>query len=523
MSHWILAPVLFPALAAIILLLSARASKATHQIVSVLSTTAVLVASIALVLYANEGTRDVYALGGWPVPFGIVLVLDRLSALMVLLTTIVGMGAVLYAVRGWDQRGKNFHALFQFQLMGINGAFLTGDAFNLFVFFEILLIASYGLLVHGGGIRRIKAGLHYVIFNLTGSALFIIALGLLYGSLGTLNMADMSVRISELDPHDIALVRATGLLLFVVFSIKAAVLPLYFWLPGTYSAASAPVAALFAIMTKVGLYSILRASTLLFGANAGELAHLAEPWLLPAGLVTMLCASLGALSSKDLRGLISYLVIASVGTLLIAFALPGVASLSAAMYYMVHSTIIMAALFLVADLVGRSRGAYDDLLESARPVARPAALGSMFFIGAIAASGMPPLSGFFGKLFILESAVGHEKAAAVFFVILLGGLIGLVGLSRAGSVIFWKTAPTVDGENRDEIEHGENGDAATPAVDVTLADLVPPALLIALTALMVVAAGPIYEFMHDLAAQTLDVDGYIRAVFALAENVEVTP
>ena len=217
-----------------------------------------LLMAVGLVVQANSGALLVYQLGEWPAPFGIVMVLDRLSALMVLLTYLVAVPVLWYATGGWDTRGRHFHALFQFQLMGLCGAFMTGDLFNLFVFFEVLLIASYVLLVHGQGRERFRMGIHYVVLNLSASGLFLIALAMVYSVTGTLNMADVGLQVAQLSGDNAQLAQAAALVLLAVFGLKAALVPLYFWLPGTYAAASAPVAALFAIMTKVGVYSIIR-------------------------------------------------------------------------------------------------------------------------------------------------------------------------------------------------------------------------------------------------------------------------
>jgi len=504
-NHWIVVPVILPAFTAVFFLLTARADRAMHRAVSVLATLAVLGVAVALLRWVGLGDREVYALGDWPVPFGIVLVLDRLSALMVLLTSVVGLGSLLYAVQGWDTRGRNYHALFQFQLMGLNGAFLTGDLFNLFVFFEVLLIASYGLLLHGGGRARVQAGLHYVIFNLAGSALFVAALGLIYGALGTLNMADLAIRVADVSAADAPLVRSAGLLLLVVFSVKAAALPLYFWLPGAYSAASAPVAALFAIMTKVGIYSILRVYTLVFGPEAGLLADLALPLLIPAGLLTTAAAIVGVLASRELRGLCSYLVIASVGTLLIALGIPGPEALAAALYYLVHSTLVMAGLFLLAEVISQERGAAGDALVPGSPVARPALLGSLFFVAAVAVAGMPPLSGFFGKVLVLKSALASPHVVWIYAVVLGGGLLGLVALSRAGSNLFWKTG-------------GEAPEGTV--VPAGAGALLPVALLLALTGALVLAGGPVYDFMERTAAQLMDAGGYVDSVMGTTTGRE---
>ena len=347
MSHWIIAPVILPAVLAAILTLAMRHHPSLQRVFSIAGVLAVLAIAIGLTVKASSGAIEVYELGNWQAPFGIVLVLDRLSALMVLVTAVLALLVLLYAVgTGWDQRGNNFHALYQFQLMGIFGAFLTGDAFNLFVFFEVLLIASYGLMIHGGGRRRLKAGVQYVIYNLLGSTLFLFALGTLYAVTGTLNMADLAVRAAEIPVEDSALLRVGAMLLFLVFAIKAALLPLHFWLPETYAEAPAPVAALFAIMTKVGAYAILRTYTLVFGPDLGATAALIDQMLIYAALITLVAGMVGILGAKRLGRLAAFAAIGSMGTLLIALAGFRPETTAAALYYMIHSTLAGALLFL---------------------------------------------------------------------------------------------------------------------------------------------------------------------------------
>ena len=318
MNHLVVMSILLPALAAGLLLAVGDRRLAATRSISLGATLLTAVCAAMLMAQAATGMHQVYLLGDWPAPFGIVLVLDRLSALLLLLTGIVAVAACAYAACGWDSRGGYFHVLFQFQLMGLNGAFLTGDLFNLFVFFEVLLIASYCLLLHGLGLPRLRAAMHYVVLNLTGSAVFLIAVSLLYGVTGTLNMAHLAERLTQLPPADVLLAHAAGLMLLGIFGLKAALLPLHFWLPAAYSSASAPVAVLFAIMTKVGVYAIVRVSTLVFGADGG-IAHFA-PWLLPVALTTLAVAALGALAADRLSACAAYLTVCSVGTMLAAFA-----------------------------------------------------------------------------------------------------------------------------------------------------------------------------------------------------------
>ncbi|TQD39557.1 monovalent cation/H+ antiporter subunit D [Lysobacter aestuarii] len=446
--HLPVLPILVPLLFAAAMLLSERRGILVQRALSAAGLACLLAISVALVAVADEGRITAYLLGDWPARLGIALVVDRLNALMVLTTTLLGAACLLHACGGWDRRAIHFHALFQLQLAGLNGAFLTGDLFNLFVFFEVMLIASYGLLLSGGRGPRMRAGLHYVVFNITASTLFLIALGLLYGLLGTLNMAEMGQRVAQADPANLALIRAASGILLVVFCAKAALAPLYLWLPNAYARAPAAVAALFAVMTKVGIYAVLRVYTLVFGGLAGDtpaamLADWAWAWLLPAGAVTLVLATLGVLASSSLRMLVAFLVIASAATLFIAFSLGTTATLAAGLYYLVHSTFVAAALFLVADLIRRQRGAAGDNLDRNGPLRHNALLGLLFAIGAVSVSGMPPLSGFIGKTLLLD-AVPAASMAWVWSVILLTGLLTVVALARTASQVFWRAEPWPD-------------------------------------------------------------------------------
>jgi multicomponent K+:H+ antiporter subunit D len=492
MNHWLILPVLLPLFAGCALLL---VGERLQRGLSLLATLALLPLAAVLLQQADSGVVQFYALGNWQPPFGIILVLDRLSALMIAATALLASLSLIYAVRGDDQRGKRFHALFQFQLLGLNGAFLTGDLFNLFVFFEILLIASYALLLHGGGAGRVRAGVHYVVLNLVGSAFFLIAVGTLYGITGTLNMAHMAERVAQLSAEQAPLVRAAALLLLVVFGLKAALLPLYFWLPKAYAEASAPVAALFSIMTKVGIYSILRVYTLIFGEQAGELANLAQAWLWPLALAGIVAGALGALAATTLQGLLSYLVVVSAGTLLAAIALGTPEALSAALYYLLHSIWVAGGLFLLADLIARQRGEKSGRLVQGPALLQPHLLGGAFFFGAIAVAGLPPLSGFLGKLMLLRSVTAGSEAIALWSVVLVSGLVTIVALSRAGSTLFWRTGLSVLGSaNREPVK------------------MLACFGLLASAPLMVVAARPLITYAQATAAQLLDAGLYRQAI-----------
>ncbi len=497
MSNWIVVPVILPALTACFLVIALRHHLGRQRLVSIGSTAALLVVSIGLYSMAADGTPQAYLLGNWPAPFGIVLVLDRLSATMVLLTSALALAAVLYASAGWDEKGRHFHALFHFQLLGINGAFLTGDVFNLFVFFEVLLIASYGLALHGGGPPRLKAGFQYVAINLIASTVFLFAVGLIYAVTGTLNMADLAEKVPQVAPENVALLRTGALLLFSVFAVKAALVPLHWWLPMAYAAAAAPSAALFAVMTKVGAYSILRVYTLVFGAEAGPAADIAAPLVLPAALITLAVGTVGVLASRRLVDLICYSLVASMGTLLIALGTFDALSAGAALYYLVHSTFISAVLFLIADQIAERRGELADRLVAAALMRRNILFAALFFLAAIGMVGMPPLSGFIGKLLILDATRGSPDIAVIWGTILVTSVLMTVGFARAGSVLFWKKA---DGQRR-------TGKTGISAVQLTAIFA-----LLFVTAALTVLAGPVMDEMNATAGQLFEPSRYVRAV-----------
>ena len=440
MEHLIIAPILIPAFAGMLLLLEVRERQPLRRLTGLVSALVLIPVAVGLYSQAAGGDIQVYKLGDWAAPFGIVLVLDKLSALMVLLTSLLALPALLYASRADDKRGANFHALFQFQLMGINGAFLTGDLFNLFVFFEVLLMASYGLALHGRGRARVKAGIHYVVLNLIGSALFLVALGLVYGTTGTLNMADYAVKVGQLDGGALELARIGGLLMWVVFGLKAALFPLYFWLPATYANATAGVAALFAIMTKVGVYAIARVQGLAF--LDGPLAGLGRDALWVLALLTLLLAAIGVLGARRLGEMVAYLVVMSVGTLMAGLSWGSPEAMGALLYYLIHSTLVCGGLFLLTDLVARGRGKLGDQLVAGPAPPGRAGLATLFFLGAIAVIGLPPLSGFMGKVALMQTV----PSPLYWLFLLLGGLLAMVGMSRAGSTLFWRA--TGDGRAR---------------------------------------------------------------------------
>ncbi|WP_375260739.1 monovalent cation/H+ antiporter subunit D [Palleronia sp.] len=513
MTHWIILPVVLPALLAAAMILVARFHPEVERTLSLAGLAALLGIAAGLAWQASDGTVTIYQLGAWQAPFGIVLVADRLSTYMVLLLAILSLLVMLHAIgSGWDKRGRHFHPLFQFQIMGIAGAFLTGDVFNLFVFFEVLLIASYGLIVHSGGARRVRAGTQYVLYNLLGSTLFLFALGTLYAETGTLNMADLAGRVAMIDPGASASIRVAAVLLLLVFAVKAALLPLHFWLPAAYSNAPGPVAALFAIMTKVGAYAIIRIYTLVFPPQLEVTAGLHEVWLLPLALISLAIGMIGVLAARSLDRLVAFAVIGSMGMVMTAIGLMNEAGLTAALYYIAHSTFATAALFLLVDIVAERRGA-GARIEGAAPMVGGPLLGGMFFAAAIAMAGLPPLSGFLGKLLILDAAFDSPLMAWVWAVVLAASLVAVVGFARAGSTVFWKPQQLAhDMDDLPSEEHISAADRVGRGHKAPALPLVAAGGFVGLLIAQTVFAGPMTAYLRATVDQLMQPDAYISQV-----------
>jgi multicomponent K+:H+ antiporter subunit D len=531
-AHLIVAPVVLPLLAgAAMLVIGGERQRAWQAAIGLVSTFGLVGIALALAVGADatpNGLVGVYRLGDWPAPFAIVLVADRLSALMLLLASLIAAAAIVFSIARWQRAGPHFHPLFQFLLMGLDGAFLTGDLFNLFVFFEVLLVASYGLALHGSGPARIRAGTHYVVVNLAASLLFLIGVSLIYGVTGTLNMADIAARIATVPADKRALFEAGAGILGIAFLVKAGMWPLCFWLPSTYAAASPPVACVFAILTKVGAYVVLRLWLLLPGAETGP-GQFGGDWLVAGGLATVAFGAIGSLASQDMARLASFSVLVSSGTVLAAIGMGGVDLTSGALYYLASSTLALAAFFLLIELVERgrepgadvlavTREAYgddeppeDDEAEGTVGLAIPATMGllGLAFAGcALVIAGLPPLSGFVGKFALLSAALdtkdvpGGVPGAAVplaswvfLALLLISGLAALVAMVRAGIRVFW-LAP----------------DRAVPAVG--LIEIAPVGALLLLCAVQTVAAGPIMHYAAATAQSLHAPHDYVRAVLA---------
>ncbi|AZO41582.1 monovalent cation/H+ antiporter subunit D [Mesorhizobium sp. M7D.F.Ca.US.005.01.1.1] len=531
-GHLMIMPIVLPLAAGAFLLLLDERRHVTKAVISLVSALALMVIAIALLRSADNAaasasaaTTGVYLLGNWPAPFGIVLVLDRLSALMLVLTSVLALASLAFSLARWHKAGPHFHTLFQLLLMGLNGAFLTGDLFNLFVFFEVLLAASYGLVLHGSGPLRVKAGLHYIAVNLAASSLFLIGVSLIYGVTGTLNMADLAQRIPAVPAQDRMLLEAGAAVLGIAFLVKAGMWPLSFWLPGAYSAAAAPVAAIFVIMTKVGIYILLRLSLLLFGVDAGATAGFGDSWLLFGGMATIAFGSIGVLASQAVGRLAGFSILVSSGTLLAAIGMADARVTAGALFYMVSSTLTIGAFFLLIELVERVQDpaanvlsvtmeAYgDDMEEEVAEqeeigVAIPgtlAVLGICFAACGLLLAGLPPLSGFIGKFALLTAMVRPDPVAdggviagstwVLIALLILSGLCALIATMRAGIQIFW--API---------------EGTVPRV--LLLEIAPIAFLLTLCLLMTVQGGQMMRYM-EATAQSLHLPAdYLRDVLS---------
>ena len=453
-----------------------------------------LFTAINYLIFASSGQISVYNLSEWAAPFGIVLVLDQLSALMLVLTYGLAVPVMWFASKEWDERGRYFHAMCHFLLMGLTGAFLTGDLFNLFVFFEILLMASYVLLLHGQGKARFQLGIHYVTINLLASALFLIGLGMIYGSVGSLNMADVArlMPLLEGDQHRIAV--AGGLLLFTVFGIKAAMLPVGFWLPKTYAVATTPVAALFTIMTKVGIYAILRVNGTVFDDAISR--EILQYILLPIGLITSVYGVIGAMGAERLRRFIGFMILSSVGTILIAISLFNTLAWAAALYYLVHSTIIAAAFYILSGWITSQRGEFKDHFKIAPQMKQHKVVALTYVTIALMMAGLPPFSGFLGKVFILQATAHSPYQLLIIVTILVVSLLSIIAFTRVGFVIFWRATKPEDNPN----EAAYAAYQALPEQAPKRNDKTIYLLLVGLMAYMVFA-GPIQKYTYQTAEQ----------------------
>ncbi len=524
-AHLIVAPILLPLLASAAMLLLDERRRRTKNAIALATVLALFAIALALLVetvqrgFSGESSTRVYLVGDWAAPFGIALVADWLSTLMLLLTSILGVTSLIYSLARWDRAGPRFQALFLLQLMGLNGAFLTGDLFNMFVFFEILLAASYGLMLHGSGARRVKAGLHYVAINVGASLVFLIGVGLIYGVAGTLSMADLATIIPATQGLELTLLQSGFAVLGIAFLVKAGMWPLGFWLPRTYAVAVPPAAALFAILSKVGIYALLRVYLLLFGGDVGWTANFGEEWLLYGGIATILYGTLGILAARTLSRVAGYCVIISSGTLLGAIGAGEGAVIGGVLFYLVSSTLGISAFYLLLELVERHESdaslqavvepVFEDEYTGARAVdeddevgivipASIAILGGGFIFCALLLAGLPPLSGFIAKFTIIHGLINLDTAVPVATWVLVAALIvsgmaTLVATTRAGIDMIWTPSER-------------------PPPPLRPAEAFPIGLLLLVALNLMIFAGPAMRYMERTGQALQDRQGYINAV-----------
>nr|MDT0657070.1 Na+/H+ antiporter subunit D [Micromonospora sp. DSM 115978] len=496
LSYLVPLPVIIPLLGAALTLMLARRPQ-IQRTISVAVLTATLAVAVILLVGAHQHGPLVVSLGGWPAPVGIVLVADQLAVLMLAVSAAVTLCVLLYSIGEGRADGDVgtpvaiYHPTYLVLTAGVTNAFLSGDLFNLFVGFEILLAASFVLLTLGGTEVRIRAGTTYVVVSLLSSMIFLSAIGLIYAATGTLNLAQLAERLDAL-PDDLRLV--LQLILLLAFGIKAAVFPLSAWLPDSYPTAPAPVTAVFAgLLTKVGVYAIIRTETLLF--PGGRVADA----LMVVALLTMVMGILGAVAQSDIKRLLSFTLVSHIGYMLFGVALTSAAGLAGAIFYVVHHITIQTTLFLATGLVERRAGSTN--LDRIGGLAKVAPLlGILFFVPALNLAGIPPFSGFLGKLGLLQAGV--QEGGNLAWVLVAGGavtsLLTLYATMKAWNLAFWRTPKLA----------APDAPAGLPALMVG-----PTAALVAFSVALTVAAGPLYTVSADAAANLWDRAPYIDAVF----------
>lgn len=527
-------PVLLPLLGAAMTLIVGRHAR-LQRTVSIAILTAVFGVTLALVFVADDLGATAIDVGGWPAPIGITIVVDRLAALMLLISATVTLGVLVYAVGQGTADGDDetplsiFHPTYLVLSAGVAYAFLAGDLFNLYVGFEVLLVASYVLLTLGGTAPRINAGVIYIIVSLVSSVIFLAGIALVYAATGTLNMAQLSVRLAEL-PEGVQTV--LQVMLLVAFGIKAAVFPLSSWLPDSYPTAPAPVTAVFAgLLTKVGVYAIIRTQTLLF-PNGGV-----DDLLMVVALATMIIGILGAVAQSDIKRMLSFTLVSHIGYMVFGIALATDRGLSGAVFYVAHHITIQTALFLSTGLVERQGGSTSINRLGGLAKAAPL-LAILFFVPAMNLAGIPPLSGFIGKVGLLEAGV--IDGGALSYALVAGGvltsLLTLLAVAKVWGKAFWQPleqAPalvTLGSEARDEsvIETASattdqtpgTANASAPASAPTDSNQRLPRTMLGATAALVVAGlaltvfgGPLYAYTDRAAVDLRERTPYIEAVF----------
>ncbi len=500
MKVLLLLPVLTPFFTATLSLLAWR-RRGVQRILNVAGASILLLSAAALLIFVRQHGIQAVQIGNWPAPYGITLVVDLFSAIMIAVTGLTGFAVAVYSLEGMDTRRESFgyYALFHFLLMGVCGSFTTGDIFNLFVWFEVMLIASFVLLSLGGERAQLEGSIKYVTLNLLSSTIFLATVGIIYGVVGTLNMADLAMHSGLM--KESGMMSAVAMLLLVAFGIKAAIFPLFFWLPASYHTPPAPVSAIFAgLLTKVGVYAIIRVFTLLF---VHDLQFTHGLLIFSAG-ATMVAGVLGAAAQNRFRRILSFHIISQIGYMILGLGLFTPLALAGSIFYIVHHIIVKTNLFLVSGLVYRLRGSYELKALGGLYTSHPM-LSILFLIPALSLAGVPPLSGFWGK-FILAKAGLETGSYLIVAVSLIVGLLTLFSMTKIWSEVFWKKAADPAGAGGPAAPSPATAGGRLPAF------VAPIVFLASVTIFMGLVPGPLLSLATLAAEQLLNPEEYIRTV-----------
>lgn len=489
---WLLASIIVPAISALACLATSH-RPGLNRGIAVGGAIVLLGVSIKLFSSAWANGFVTFQSGGWPAPIGITLIADLLSASMVLITGVVALAVVIYSLRDIEERlvRSHYFALFHLLITGVNGAFVTGDLFNLYVWFEVMLLASFVLITLGGSRSELEGGVKYLVINLVSSILFLSGVGLLYGKLGTLNMADIAVRLAA--SNDSFLINSSAMLLLVAFGVKAALFPFFFWLPASYHTPKVAISALFAgLLTKVGVYALIRSYTLLFHSQF----EVVQDILLILAGATMVTGVLGAAAQYEIRKILSFHIISQIGYMVMGLAIGSALALAGAIFYTLHHIIVKTNLFLLGGIIIRRCGSSD--LKAIGGLYRWApGLSFLFFIPAFSLGGIPPLSGFWAKFSVVKAGLNADMYVLV-TVALLVGVLTLYSMTKIWAEAFWKDSP-----------NGKQPEKLGPA---SWSMLTPCIALAAMTVIIGLWSEPLFVLAESASAQLLDPQAYINEV-----------
>jgi multicomponent Na+:H+ antiporter subunit D len=490
-------PILIPLYTGVVCLLS-WGHVGLQRRISVISCVANLLVAVALLWYVRDHGILVSMMGNWPPPFGIALVADLLSSIMVVLSATIGLTVLLYSFGSMDREREQwgYYPLFHLLLVGINGSFLTGDLFNLFVFFEVMLIASYVLVSLGGEPVQLQESFKYLVLNLLASTVFVASVGILYSVTGTLNMADLAVKIAHTEQS--GLMTALSMLFLFVFGVKAAIFPLFFWLPDAYPEPPTAIAAIFGgLLTKVGVYALIRSFTLLFVQDIA----FTHRFILVLAALTMIIGVLGAIAQNHFKRILSYHIISQIGYMILGLGLYTPLALAGSIFYIIHHITVKTSLFLISGITERATGT-QELREMGGLLNAYPLVATLFMVAALSLAGIPPFSGFFAKLTLLSAGVAQEQYVYV-GVALLGSLLTLVSMSKIYIYVFW----------------GE--DKAKPVHAAHRADLLfPTGFLVLVTVSLGLIGEPVLQLAQQAAAQLFSREEYIAAVVSAVQGAK---